>query len=110
MAAKNCEAMIVKYSRLRIYKGAGDDPHLTIGKNYIVFALTIRSNSAEYPELAAVQSDGALRGDGPALFPLSLFDFVDERIPPYWVLHPFQHFGATLGHYDLCPRELAGSF
>lgn len=92
--------MIVRYVRERGYQGSGQDPSLTLGKEYMVFGV----NSSLYrcqTELS-VLSD---KDDYPVIWDAKFFDIVDPRIPDGWGYHLF-----TEDYYRLCPSEFAGDF
>lgn len=94
--------MIVCYTKERGYKGLYKDPHMTLGKKYIVFGILIRPNSLQYPTQITLLSDS---DQTPCQFELNCFDMVDEAIPKDWV---FTHLGS--GYYRLCPKEFIGDF
>ncbi|MCZ2497467.1 hypothetical protein GN316_11915 [Xylophilus sp. Kf1] len=99
--------MIAKYARIRDYKGVGVDPHLTLGKHYIVLGLTFKSNSVEYPSQIHILSDSE---PFPSLWDLRHFDIVDPRLPDNWVLREFENFRAVGGCHELCPAAFVGAF
>jgi hypothetical protein len=104
--------MMVRYVRERGYKGGGRDPLLTIGKTYPVLGIVFRpapyaaqvcictDTDAEDHSTGRPYSDG-----GPGLFDLNLFDVVDSRVPPDWLMSDHGR-----GYYRLDPREFAGDF
>lgn len=94
--------MMIRYVRERGYKGDGRDPHLTLGKDYLAVLLTFRPNSAEYPALVSVVTDGS---DQSSMFELNCFDVVDGRVPPDWI---FQN--PVSGWFSLLPKEFTGNF
>lgn len=104
--------MIVRYVRERGYKGNGRDPLLTIGKVYTVLDIWFRP--APYIAQVCVCTDSDTEGhpmgvpysDGvPGSFDMNLFDIVDSRVPPDWLMSDY-----GCGYYKLEPNEFTGDF
>jgi len=92
--------MIVKYTKERGYKGAGQDPSLTLGAKYIVFGMNIRSDGR--PNTVSVLCDDE---QYPVIFDISFFDVVDPNVPDGWCFLQL-----TEDIYRLCPKEFTGDF
>jgi hypothetical protein len=90
--------MIVKYARERGYEGEGKDPHLTLGKEYVVIGINFRPG--EKPEISILSDND----DGPGLESIEFFDIIDAAIPPNYGFYVFKSF-SRLG-----PLEFQGDF
>ena len=104
--------MIVRYARERGYSGSGEDPLLTIGRDYVSLGIVFRP--VPYTTQVCIETDvdagdhldGKPYSDGgPGLFDLGFFDVVDPRIPPGWLMVDLGR-----GYYRLGPGEFCGDF
>lgn len=92
--------MIVKYVRERGYKGEDEDPHFTLGKDYIVLGIMYNAHFKSHTIHLPTDSDG-----DPVVLELECFDFIDESVPEGWVFRKLEN-----GYLDLEPQEFSGDF
>lgn len=104
--------MMIRYARERGYKGEGRDPHVTLGRAYVVLGVVFRP--APYATQVCICTDADTKSPphgqpysdgGPALFDMNFFDIVDPRIPAGWSMMDHGR-----GYYRLNPDEFGSDF
>lgn len=91
--------MIVKLTKL----SQNHNGSLTLGKDYIVIAISLRPDE-KYPSITIRRDD-----DGtPCVFSLELFDMINSEIPQNWGWYELD--SGFKGYYRLQPIEFNGNF